>query len=602
MADLPKTQEAPKVGLFQKVLLAADAALDSYITKSKTDGSKPASKEDKAPYMDQKAFNEVDHLVAMQYGYQEKQGLISFDVLKQMARKDSIIVSIIQTRMSQISNFGFLQKDRYSPGFMIVAKEPADIDKEDKVDLVDPTLEEEEIAEKRHELEKEKMKKRIQQEKDIKEIEQFLLNCGRTEEEMLNDKSQDPIEKMDFDTFLKLIVKDRLTYNYAAIEMVPTKDGRLHHFMPVSAGTIRRVTKKSAEAYTAAIKDLAIQEANINGKNVNYSSNEAVKYVQLIRGKVVAAFLDEELIFEPGTPSVDPEDRGYAPGELELLIQIITAHLFAESHNRNFFTQGIGSKGILHIKGENTSRAQLEGFKRQWYSQMVNSRNAFRPPIIGMADEVKWIPLTQTNREMEFQAWMEYLIKICCAVFQIDPSEINFDISRTNVSTLNEGNNEQRLKSSKDKGLSPLLTYVEKIINGRILPAWDKEKAKNYKFQFAGLDAETREQEADRLDKETKIWKTINEARTDMGFPPIEDGDVIRDATYTQYKQMKMTQEQQMNPMGMENLEGESQSPDINEDVDSLAGEIDAVLSEDAPTKEDKAEKAIRIEYHHFEK
>jgi hypothetical protein len=225
-----------------------------------------------------------------------------------------------------------------------------------------------------------------------------------------------------------------------------------------------------------------------------------------------------------------------------------------------------------------------------------------------MADEVKWVPLSQSNREMEFSTWMEYLIKIVCAVYQIDPAEINFDISKTNTSTLNESSNEARLKSSRDKGLKPLLDYLQGLINDHILPRWNKELSKKYKFKFVGLDAESRQQEGDRLEKETKVWKTLNEARREQGREPLEDGDVVLNAVATQYKQMKLAnQAEQQGAMGDEGapmdsgMDEEDQS-ELDNDLDGLVDEIDAVLGEPDAKSEEKEEtkKSKVIEYHYI--
>jgi len=523
---------------FDKIVKAGEVVLDEYIAKAKTDQNKEMA-------WSRKGLTEVEYATEQQAGWKEKRGLVGPGVLRNMARKDSIIMAIINTRLSQVNAFAKPQKTKYSPGFKIVAKKPADFTTEEKNKMGDPNLDEHHAADIKYKAEQRRSKAADKQLKDIEKIKNFILHCGSDIDEV--DTTS---KRVDFDRFVKIITWDRLVYNYSAIEKIPTKDGEgLARFYPVSAGTIRYVTKRSAKAYDKLFSEMMLRENadnDLRGEKPFYKDEKReFRYVQVVRGRVVAAWSEKELIYEAANPTVDPEDYGYGIGELETLIQIVTAHLFAEAHNRNFFTQGIGSKGLLHIKGDTINRAQLEAFKRQWFNQLSNSRNAFRPPIIGMADEVKWIPLAQTNREMEFEQWMHYLIKISCAVYQIDPAEINFDISKLQTSTLNEASNEQRLKQSKDKGLRPLLDYISNIVNRHILPAWDKDLAANYEFEFVGLESETRIQEVERLEKETQVWKMINEARVEMGVPPMEDGDIIRDASFMQLKQAKMQQEQE---------------------------------------------------------
>ena len=571
------------MSIFTKVIEAAETQLDSIIEKSKSDRLNTNQR-------DRKGLIEIDYAGGQQLGYQERTGMVGPQVLKSMARKDSVIAAIIQTRKSQVSAFSQPQKDRYTPGFLISPVEKLDLTLEEKIELADPSIQDpntDEYEQKKYEMEKKRVKRQKVVEEDRRKIEEFIMHCGWSKEE------EDMSKRMDFECLLKLMVGDRLTYNYVAIECIPTKDGTaMHHFLPVSSGTIRYVTRRSAEKYTRQILEFIHKDEN--GQKQYEAPKKPFRYIQIVRGRIVAAWTEDELIFEAANPTVDPEDQNYGNGEMELLIQIITSHIYAESHNRNFFTQGIGSKGILHIKGDNISRGQLEGFKRQWFNQISNTRNAFRPPIIGMADDVKWVSLSMNNREMEYENWMNYLIKLSCAIFQIDPAEINFDISKTQTSTLNETSNEQRLKSSKDKGLKPLLKYIENIINNRILPKWDKELAQKYKFEFVGLDAETKKQEAERFKEEATIWKTVNEIRAEMGYPNIEGGDIVLNAAYTQYlAQIQQLGVQEEDASGGE--EGEDEEAALLDGIEDGGdiGNIEGLLAdlENADKKVEQTEK-----------
>lgn len=573
------------MSIFQKVAEATEAYLDGIIEKAKT---KPAGESE---YAERKAVIELGYPDEQQYGYKEKTGMVSAGVLRNMARKDSLIIAIQQTKLSQVHPFTKYQKDKYSPGWIIDPVEVADVSDEDKLELADPGLDDETRAFKKHELDKKRAKLKQKQSKELEKVKAFILNCGMPPEE-----TDTTYRRWDFTKFVSAIVQDRLTYYYAAIELVPTKDGdKLHHFYPVSAGTIKYVSVRSAEEYTKLMEPILMERTKMEKR---FDPTKPFRYVQVVRGKIVAAFTEDELIYEAVHPTVDPEDNGYAMGELEMLVRIITAHLYAEAHNTNFFTQGIGTKGILHIKGDNISRGQLEAFKRQWFNQVVNTRNAFRPPIIGMAEDVKWVELAQSNKDMEFDNWMNYLIKITCAVYQIDPSEINFDITKNNTSTLQEANNEERLKASKDKGLRPLLDYVENIINNHILTYWDKDLASKYKFKFVGFDAESRKSEQERLQKETTVWKTLNEARVEMGKQPIEGGDIVLNATFTQYLAQKQQQAQAAQGLAPDGQPQEGASVDnvsIDSDLDQLASEISNSLNNSSDTnikQEDKDAKS----------
>lgn len=529
-----------------KAWKAFNLTLDSYIEKAQSN-----TPDSNGGAWDRKGFIEVDYgSEQQQYGWRERRGLLGPEVMKNMARKDSIIIAIIQTRLAQLSMFTKPQKTKYDPGFVIRRKAPLEMSREDKAKIMDPALEQSEREKIKYEAYKRLLKEQQEDEENCKSITEFILHCG-----MPSDEVDTTRKRVAFHKFCRLIAEDRLTYHYGAFERVFTKDGsKLHHWYPVSSGTVRYASQRSKEMLRdRLLKEFQsrAKEAEINGEQEEaemlrrkYENVGDYIYLQIIRGRVVAAWTEKEFVFEAAQPTVDPEDMGYSPGELEKLINLITAHLYAEAYNRNYFSQGIGSKGILHIKGDNISRAQLEGFKRQWFSQIQNTRNAFRPPIIGMADDVRWVQLSQSNKDMEYDNWIKYLIRLICAVYQIDPAEINFDISKVNSSTLNESSNEHRIKSSRDKGLKPLLDYLEYLVNTEILPYWDKDLADKYEFAFVGLDAETRQQEADRITKEVNTYKTFNEARIEMNLEPIEGGDIIGNAQYAQAQMVAMQNKQ----------------------------------------------------------
>ncbi len=596
-----------KKGLFNKVRQAAEVYLDGFIEKSQTSSNVQGA-------WQRKGLLHVDYATDQQAGWIEKRGLISNGVLKNMARKDTAVLAVIFTRLSQVSAFAQPQKDKYSAGFEIRPRKPSQMSREDKIKLADPSLTDDERAKIKYEALKKISEEQAAQEKDIEKIQEFVLHCGMPKSEMETDK-----RRVDFDKFVKLLTMDTLTYNFSAIEKIPQKghqtpeDWKLHSFYPVSAGTIKHLSRKSAMFYEQYLQ----KKAEEKGERFTKTNGELYAYGQVVQGRIVAAWTPSEMVFEPRIPSVDPDDNGYPPGELELLIQLVTAHMYAEAHNRNFFTQGLGTKGLLHIKGESVSQAQLEGFKRQWYSQVINSKNAFRPPIIGHADDVKWVQLAGNNKDMEFDNWMHYLIRMLCAIYQIDPGEINFDISKVNSSTLNESSNEQRLKQSRDKGLKPLLDYIENIINRHLIRAWDSNLADKYEFKFVGLDAETRQQEAERLKEEVETWKTYNEARIEMGKEPIEDGDVIGAAVFTQYKQTKEQAEGAAEAGAEGGMDGNSQGteesdPEHDEIISSLETELQDVEKEAADQKknqenqekkEETTKKAfpVKVEYYQFE-
>jgi hypothetical protein len=193
-------------------------------------------------------------------------------------------------------------------------------------------------------------------------------------------------------------------------------------------------------------------------------------------------------------------------------------------------TQGFSTRGILVLQG-NVPQQQLDAFRRQWYNQVSAAANSWRTPIVSGEDlAVQWVPLSMSNRDMEWQAWMEYLVKVICAVYLINPLEIGWATAPGGGTMGETGRrNEIMLEESKDVGLDPLLRFVEDFINHDILPFVNPKMAGIYKFQWVGLGQDDPNIETNRLIQQLSNYKSLNEVRMEAELPPLPPpiGDII---------------------------------------------------------------------------
>lgn len=459
------------------------------------------------PSEDLKAYYENPIRMASAMNYKDKPSSLSYNILYQMSVKNSVIAAVINTRVNQVSTF--TKPKRFSTdgiGFEVRLRDPQAV----------PTKEQQEV---------------------IKSLEMFLENCGYK-----NDNDTD-----DFDTFIRKIVRDSLTYDQACFEVVPDRKGKPAQILAVDASTIR-----------AASEDY--QDNTIWSKNPP-KKNEKVSWVQVIDGTVVSWFTANEMAFGVRNPRSNINLQPYGFSELEQLIQQITSHLYAEEYNSKFFSQGGTTKGIINIKSDPNgigNKEQLDSFKRQWRAQVNGMAGAWKTPVLQVPQGIEYINVSQSNRDMEFNQWMNYLINIVCAVYAIDPAEINFanNGGAAGQSSVFESSQEQKLKNSKDKGLKPLLRFVETIINKFVISRFSAE----YVFSFTGLDEKSEEEKAELETKQSKVWKTVNEIRKEHGEKPIDDGDVILDASWINYHQQTQMAAQQQEMMAGEGDEGDEYS------------------------------------------
>jgi len=173
----------------------------------------------------------------------------------------------------------------------------------------------------------------------------------------------------------------------------------------------------------------------------------------------------------------------------------------------------------------------------QFVGNDIIIHNSHRMPIIE-ADKLDFINTQTSNKDMEYSKYYEFLIKIACACYKIDPSEIGFPMNGSSESKpMFEGSNEARLKYSKDKGMKPLLNFVQAKLNKYIVQYL---KGGKYELYFEGIDAETAQEELENDIK--KINAGLMDLETGMakyGHKLNEKKDIILNPVYMQHLQMK---------------------------------------------------------------
>ena len=454
------------------------------------------------PIQDPKAFL-IDPLqFNANLGFKDKPFTLTYTTLQRMA-KTPIINAIIKTRKNQIADFAEPQADRYNTGFIIRKKVTGDENGEYKM-----TKQEQKIA---------------------NAITDFILNCGK-ESSWTND---------DFDTFIRKIVDDSLTYDQMTFECIRNRKGVLESFIATDASTFRVADTAFEEDYKSQFfyqRGVTVYDSPNKGKEIN---GYLPQYVQVYQSAVVNDFYPWELCFGIRNPSSSIYSNGYGCSELEELINVVTSMLWGDEYNRRFFSQGSAPKGFIRVKG-GMNEAALQQFKQQWQAMINGVMNAWRTPVVEA--DVDWIDLQKNNRDMEYTSWMEYLIKLACAIYSIDPTEIGWDISRgSGNSGLFESSEADRLQHSKDKGLYPILKFIQRKINKYIVEQINPE----YEFVFMGLNGMTIDKELEMDIKKLGSFMTIDEVRSKWGLPDMEvAGDIIENSVFWQAYNQTKQQEQ----------------------------------------------------------
>ncbi len=456
--------------------------------------------------------------------FKPKTTYLSNNILKQVSRRDPVVAAIVDVRASQVASACRKQTSRFDIGFKI---QPKDKTSQSNTD-------------------------------EVRQLEEFILNTGRTEDRPHQDK-------MSFDQWGYIVTRDMLVYGHFAVEKVKRSDGDLHSFLPLAAETIFYANKKVDKKVIETMKDTFRQafEKMTDQTIIDKAANGDYEFVQVIDGKVTEGFTRDELIFARYALESDIDLNGYSLGPLERAVSAIISHMQIQNHQRQFFTHGQASKGLLVIQGD-VAPSTLKTLQTQWNNQVTGPLNAWRTPILAGIKGVQWVPLSPTSRDMEYANWQDTVLRQIFAIFGMNPMEAGFDyLSRgTEQRSLSESSNEYKLEASRDRGLRPILNRLEAVINEEILPSYSKELSEKYHFAFVGLNAETEMEEVQRLQAETALHTSLNEARKQIEREPLNfGGELILNPLLIDTMQKNMTKGQFMEAfMG---VQGASQRPDL---------------------------------------
>lgn len=429
-------------------------------------------------------------------GYKETLSRISFQTLQRMGNL-YCVKNVISTRIEQVTRFLKFSNDEQKEGFTIRKKKSLFDSGEDQG----------------------KMTKG--ERKRVEKIVEFLEKGGETDKWEMSDS---------FVTFVRKIMQDSLSIDQLAFEITRTRGQELHRFKAVDGSMIRF---------------LDTVDPNYASQFERYRYKGYLpKYCQVFDQQIVfnkqlgtyVMYYPWELGFGVRNVGTDIWQNGYGRSELESLIEIITYILNGVQYNGNFFKNGSNPKGFIKMNGPNTNQTQLNDFKQKWRQMLTGTENAHKIPIFAGID-MEWVDLQKGNRDMEFDNWTKFLIVLLCSVYRIDPSELGFQF-REAANVFGQDGQKARLDHSRQKGLYPLLIFLQDIINKFIVSELDEEM----EFAFTGIEVEDEEKQvkldADKLSAGMVSMQDMFRKYSGREFD--ENKDIILNQVYQTQKQMSM--------------------------------------------------------------
>lgn len=390
-------------------------------------------------------------------------GLLTYEDIKTLSHT-SLLNAIISTRINQLAEFTVPQQKPDDIGFSIK--------------LADPTQAMTRSAYK-----------------EARRIQDMILTCG--------DPSVQ--EHPNFEHFTRMFMRDSLTYDQGCAEILPDAYGKPAAWVAVDASTIRRkqpTTKQLRQGY-----------------------RRLPKFVQIVDNKEAAQWEYEQFLYFIRRPSTDITRYGYGYSEIEQMVRSIVSFMNAEDYNGANFTSGIHAQGILLLMSQ-MSPEKFNNLDDRLREMMTGPRNAHRyilqqlDAAEGVKEDLKHIPLSYNNRDMEYMQWLNYNIKILCAAYQMDPAELGMVFGNEGqTNSLSTQGPAERIAASKERGLRPLLRQYQHLLNARIVSLINPD----FRLVFGGYDTLDPLKQADLDYKRLTTYMSINELRAEKDLPLIPD-------------------------------------------------------------------------------
>lgn len=467
-------------------------------------------------------------------GFKDSKGILSFETLRRMG-DIYIIRAIVNTRIEQIQNFLHFSEDEQKEGFTIRRKRGLFKDDDSKKELTN------------------------QDKKIIENIVKFLEKGGWTEKWDNADNLQ---------TFVRKIAFDSLTLDQLAFEIVRNRGWELQKFRAVDASLIRFLDSVDPR------QKESLEDYRFKGYLPRFCM---VWEDQILKNPITREpilYYPWELGFGIRNKSSNIRKNGYGTSELETLVEIITWILWGMQYNGNFFSQGSQPKGFINVKNSNISNSTLNEFRQAWTQTMRGVQNSHRVPVINGID-LEWIDLQKNNRDMEFNDWLKFLIIIGCAVYRMDPSELGFQF-KDQAQIFGQDGQKARLQHSREKGLKPILIFLENIITEYLVSELDE----NFEFAFTGIEVEDEEAQVEldkkKLEGGMVAMQDIFKKYSGREFDP--ENDIILNQVY----QQTATQKQQQEMFGS-SVPGEFQEEGVPSEGEEFENPFDKYKSIDNP-------------------
>lgn len=367
----------------------------------------------------------------------------------------------------------------------------------------------------------------------------------------------------DFTKYCIKLLRDELTLDQVATEIQYNKKGEPVAFFAVDAATIERVIPEK-------------------------ENETEFRYLQIVDGMPSAGYTMENMVFDFENPRTDIYHSMYGYSLVEQAVDLITSEINTFVYNAGNFTENRLPKGMMLLSNDMDADDLDE--MEEYIAEIMSGGplNQWRIPIIPSGDKdakLEWKPIN-TNREMEFQAWLDYLSSGVMALFGCSADELGIQSQKSQAMFENGGSD--RMAAAKSSLLGDLLVFFESYLN-KIIAKINPE----YVLEFVGYEKDNPNTVADLDEKEVRTWKSVNEKRAEKGLDPIDlkkienPADLPMNVQLVQLFQSQnaedgMGMDDGMGDFGGDEEGGEETGLEQDEEIEEqIPSEMDEMLPED---------------------
>lgn len=253
-----------------------------------------------------------------------------------------------------------------------------------------------------------------------------------------------------FRNFTEPVVEDILVLDAGSIEKVRSYRGEIVQLWSVDGGEVR----------VAKFWD---------------GDPDEWRYFWYPDGRLRAVWKNEDFLYIMSRPATH---RVVGLSTLEVLKLTIDRELGADAYNSRQ-VQSAAPDGMLDL-GEGVRPDKVEKFRTYWQTEILG-KSAMA--IIGGSKGANFLRFRDSNRDMQFAEWQNYLLRKTALVFGLSAMDLNAvtDVNRAVGNVLQE--------NTEDRGLRPLLGLVGDYYTREIV--WDEGfggPENNLMFAFTKLN------------------------------------------------------------------------------------------------------------------